>query len=281
MHADSRAPARTPADPGAIDQAMIGLALRRQWLVLSAMVLREARARHGRSFNFAFALGMVEPLIIIGAICLLFYLINRPPIYGDSMVLFVATGVFPVYLFIQTTSRMHEPLLTAHVGRYPIEVPLDGVIAHATLHALASATVAVLFFAVFYACGEKEALPYDLGQALAALLAIYGFGVGAGIVNAVIGRIVPLWGSVWPAISRASVHFSGIYYIVAFFPPGIRDDFAVNPMLHGVEWFRTAFFPFYPAIELSRGYLVWGAALSLFLGLCLERLFRRRLVRGD
>jgi capsular polysaccharide transport system permease protein len=280
MHADS-APAGTPAPPGGSELRTIGLALYRQWLVLSAMILREARVRHGRSFSFAFTLGMLEPLIIIGAICLLFYLINRPPIYGNNMVLFVATGVFPVYLFIQTTSRMHEPLLTAHVGRYPIEVPLDGVLAHATLHALASATVAVLFFAAFYACGEKDALPYDLGQALTALLAIYGFGVGAGIANAVVGRVVPLWGSIWPAISRASVHFSGIYYIVAFFPPGIRDEFAVNPMLHGVEWFRTAFFPFYPAIELDRGYLVWGMAVSVLLGLCLERVFRRRLVRGD
>jgi capsular polysaccharide transport system permease protein len=255
-------------------------ALRNQMIVLAALILREAEMKNGRAFAFGFVLAMFEPLVIIGAICLLFHLIDRAPIYGSSMVLFVATGVFPVYLFIYTSGRVHEPLQTAHIGCYPVERPLDGVVAHATLHAVSSSVVAVLFFVVLHACGIDDALPYDYGRAVGALATIYGFGVGMGLVNTVVGRILPVWGSVWPALSRASVHFAGIYYVVDFFPPHIRAYFAANPMLHAVEWFRTAFYPFYPTVTVNPDYLIAGMLISLFVGLCLERACRPLLLKG-
>ncbi|MBL6749550.1 MAG: ABC transporter permease [Nevskia sp.] len=251
-----------------------------QWQVLSALVRRESESRHGRRFNFGFALGMLEPLIIIGAICLLFWLINHPPIYGSSMVLFVATGVFPVYLFIHTAGKVHEPLQSAHLGRYTLELPIDNVVAHATLHALSSAAVAIAFFCILYFIGERQASPYEPGRALAALLMIYALGVGMGLFNAVLGRVLPIWGLAWPALSRASVHFSAIYYVVDSLPPRIRGWFALNPILHAVNWFRTAFYPFYPTLTLNPGYLGWCVLATLTVGLCLERRFRPLLQSG-
>lgn len=268
------------ASPVALtERGRVALAARRQWLVLSAMIRRESQVRHGTSINFGFLLGMLEPLVIIGAICLLFHLLNRPPIYGNSMILFVATGVFPVYLFIHTSGKVQEPLHAARSGLYPIEAVLDGVLAHATLHAVVSAAVAILFFAALYVGGERQAAPYDTGAAVKALLVIYGFGVGVGIINVVIGQAFPLWGVIWPALSRASVHFSGIYYVVDYFPPEVRSKFAMLPMLHGVEWFRKAFYPFYPAVTLDRSFMIWGMFVSLFLGLLLQRVFRLQILR--
>src|SRR5262249_7758906 len=103
--------------------------LRQQLRVITALLLREAGGRRGRRIPFGFALLMVEPLLIIGTIVLLFYCMNRAPIYGSNLVLFIATGVFPVYLFIHTALGIREPVQLAHLGRYPIEQPLDSVIA--------------------------------------------------------------------------------------------------------------------------------------------------------
>jgi capsular polysaccharide transport system permease protein len=256
-------------------------AMRWQVGVISALLYREAGLRHGKSMRFGFTLMMVEPIIIIGAICLLFYMINRPPMYGSSMVLFVATGVFPVYLFIHTATGIREPVQGAHVGRYPVQLPLDAVMAHVFLRGLSSALIGVLFFAGVYWTDTRQAMPHEPVTALTSLGVIFIMGVGLGVINPVIGRLIPFWDSVWPAISRASLHFAGIYYVADYLPPDIRVYLSFNPLVHAVDWFRTAFYPFYPTLIMNRPVLLYLTLAFVFFSLCLERVFREKLLKGE
>jgi len=117
--------------------------------------------------------------------------------------------------------------------------------------------------------------------AASALGAIFIFGVAMGIFNSVIARLVPIWDTLWPGIARAAIHFSGMYFIADFLTPGTRKWFALNPILHGVTWFRTAFYPTFPAQINNHAYLLFSSLVAITLGLTLEYLYHRRLAGSD
>lgn len=267
-----------PARPWPLHGSPQLRALRAQWDVLVGLFFREAHMRRGRSFSLGYLASGFEPLIIVATIGLLFTIIGRTAPYGLSLLLFLGTGVFPIYLFIHTSMRLREPLAAGlHRMRYPLEQPLDHILVHLVLHVVSTAAVAIGFFATLHAYGVEQACPAEPLVAIEALASILLLGAAMGIVNSVIARLVPAWDVVWPAIARASLHFSGPYFVAAYLPPNIRYYFGLNPVLHGVNWFRQAFYVFYPRQLTSHAYVLAVAFGMLTVGLLLERGTRRYL----
>ena len=258
-------------------------ALRNQFNVMSGLLFREAEMRHGQSFALGYIASGIEPLVIVATISLLFSALSKSPPYGGSLLLFLGTGVFPIYLFIHTSLRLRQPLNAgAQRQRFPIERPFDHILVHATLHVLSSSIVAVLFFGgLYYLAGVNAALPDEPVTAVAALAAVLMFGIATGICNSVIARLFPFWDVIWPALARASLHFSGPYFVAAYLTPDSRWYFGLNPVIHGVNWFRHAFYPFYPNQLTNHMYLLASAAVLLVFGLLLEAGTRRHLEEKD
>jgi len=267
------------ATAGAFSERRLRPALQTQLHVLSGLFFREAEMRQGRSFALGYLAAGVEPLVIVATIGLLFSALSRTPPYGGSLLLFLGTGVFPIYLFIHTSLRIRQPLGAGlHRIRYPVERPLDHIAVHAVLHVLSSAVVAVIFFgALYYWGGVTAAIPSDPVTAISALAAILLLGLAMGIFNAVVARILPLWDIVWPALARASLHFSGPYFVAAYLTPDARWYFGLNPVMHGVNWFRHAFYPFYPNQLTEPNYILMVALVMLTIGLLMEAGTRRYL----
>jgi capsular polysaccharide transport system permease protein len=254
------------------------IALRNQINVLPAIFYRDADSRHGRSFLLGYVASAIEPLSIVLVLGFLFSILARHTPYGRSLLLFLGTGVFPIYLFIHTSVRMRQSLgIGKHRVRFPIERPLDLVFIHAIQHFLMNLVVAALFFWALYSFGIEAALPQDPLMAISALCAIFLFGLAMGIVNSVIARILPIWDLVWPAIARTTLHFSGLYYVAAYLPPSLRWIFAFNPVLHGTNWFRRAFYPFYPQFASDKLVLLMAGLTMLTFGLLLESATRQYL----
>ncbi len=254
------------------------IALRNQWNVLIAIFYRDADSRHGRRFLLGYLAAALEPLLVVLVLALLFTQLNRHLPYGPSVLLFLGTGVFPIYLFIHTSVRVRQALgIGRHRVRFPIEQPLDLVLVHGLQHFMTSVVVAALFFLTLHLTGVAGAIPQDPLLAIEALSAIFLFGLGVGIINSVIARIFPVWDLVWPAISRTTLHFSGLYYVAAFFPPTIRAALVYNPVLHGTNWFRHAFYPFYPDFASSTAVVLYSALVALTIGLLLEAATRQYL----
>ena len=259
------------------------LALRNQFNVLSALLFREAGMRHGQNFTLGYLASGIEPLVIVATIGLLFSALSRTPPYGSSLLLFIGTGVFPIYLFIHTSLRLRQPLnAVAQRQRFPIERPYDHILVHAVLHLVSSALVAFVFFGGLYLfLGVNAAIPGDPITAVVSLLVILLLGIATGVCSSVIARILPAWDLLWPAIARASLHFSGPYFVAAYLPPTSRDYFALNPVIHGVNWFRHAFYPFYPNQLTDHSYIMAVTLVLLFFGLLLEAGTRRYLEEKD
>ena len=85
---------------------------RRQGLVIHALMLRNIRTRFfGHGFGYFIAVGW--PLTHIIALILLFEFSGRISPYGESSVLFVATGAIPFMIFSYLSRFMMLSVLSA------------------------------------------------------------------------------------------------------------------------------------------------------------------------
>ena len=69
-----------------------------QFRVLFALILREARVKHGRS-RLGYTWTIIDPLFLIVVMSLLFGAFSRVPPYGDNFGIFFSTGVLPFQYF--------------------------------------------------------------------------------------------------------------------------------------------------------------------------------------
>ncbi len=265
----------------ALDFSDVRRALAVQARVLAALFLREAGIRHRQPFAIGWLLSSVEPLIMLSVISFLVTVTNHAPSYGQNMVLFVATGVFPLFIFLFTSLRVREPTNFVIPGRYPLELPLDEIIVHAVLQLISTLIVAFIFFGAMAAFGVVNAIPYDVPTLIESTSALFFFGLGVGIVAAVLTRIFPIVQVVWVILVRTTFHFSGLYFVIDYFKPSARQFFQINPVTHGINWFRHAFYPFYPDTSANPAYILFWGLVAFFLALALERMLRREHLRGE
>ena len=247
-----------------------------QLRVLAAVFSREIDVQSGR-IAFGFVLEILEPLFHIGVICLWHYLLRVQPVYGSSIVLFISTGIYPIFVFVHLSSRVRATSVSAGYRRFPIERPLDFIVSGTGMILFAYLLVGVVLFIGLAIFSTPQAIPFEWSAIIESLCALACLGFGIGLCNAVAQKLIPVWHYFWGAIARALILFSGALYVADFLPVYLRDILVWNPVLHAVELFRQGFYPYYPTLIYDGTYM-WGCALApIAVGLCLQRLFRRKL----
>lgn len=224
-----------------------------------------------RGGKLAIIIAFMEPLTLI----LAFYLVrgiyrNQQAQFGTSLFLFLATGVMPFYLFLRISTRARTSKLAANT-RLPGLTGLDMYIAVVFFNALIwiGMTVAVIFSIWLY--GIPQARPSSIVDCALPIILFVMLAAGVGMINNVIMRFFPLWGWIYPALTRGLIFLSGVVVIVDFFPLWLRKWCVLNPLVHGIEWFRLGVYGRYPHNSLDPAYLVQWAFIALFLGLVLDR----------
>jgi len=262
-----------------IDENNISTALHRQFQVLYALMLRDIRTRFfGNGLGFLFSMGW--PLTHILVLLIIYSMSNRIAPIGDNLILFFAVGVTPFMAF-QYMSRfillgiiLNKPLIS-----FPIVKLLDIVLARAILEVLASCSTTAIVMIGLYLYGV-DPVPYNAVEAISAMAATFLLGLGVGILNAVIVTAFIGWMTGYFLLIIVLWMSSGILFLPSSLPVFVQTIISYNPTLHAVEWMRTAYFMGYTSTILDKGYLIsWGVG-TLFSGLVLERLIRRRLLQG-
>jgi len=253
-------------------------ALRIQTRVFNAILLREIIILFGSSLVFGFIAIILEPVLHIGVVMLWHYLMRIQPIYGASKVLFIASGLYPLFVFIHLSShfrsawRVHD-----QQHRFPIETLLDFILAKAFLKLVVYCIVGLVLFAGIYYFITPQALPFNWRPVLEAMAAMAMLGVGVGMCNAAIEPLFPMWHAIYTPLARSLILFGGVLYVPDFLSANLRSILIWNPALHGVELFRQGFYPFFPTVVYMPRFM-WGCALlSLVVGLCLNRIMRDRI----
>lgn len=265
-------PPRTPRPaPRLIDAALT------QWRVIRALIIRETRTRFGDA-TLGYGWALIEPMGHILLLSLVFAVMmhGRPPI-GTQFFIFYYTGIIPYHLFVHTSSSMtHAVTSNGPLLQLPLVRTFDVLVARGLLELVTDLIVAGVMLAGFVVVGIG-ALPDDGLGVAAALAAVWLLGCGVGFINAVATGFFKSWDKVWAQLTRLLYFCSGIFYVPGMMPDWVRDILAWNPLLHGVDWFRSSFFVEYEPHWLDRSYLVGLAVTTLLAGLALERVLRRRL----
>ena len=248
--------------------------LRTHARILFALILRDVQTRFfGTALGFVLAIAW--PVSHIFIVLLVNSALGRAPPYGDSAALFFATGLLPFMCF-QYMARftvlgviMNKPLLG-----FPIVKVADILIARAILEVLNAAVVVIVTVVILTIMGVDVWPPRPI-EAMYAMLACLLLGLGFGLVNGVIAGIFPFWFTPFSLSQIILWMASGVIMVPDDLPATARYWLSWNPILVGVEWMRSAFYQGFGLGELlDKQYVLGFAAVSIFIGLLMERTMR-------
>lgn len=242
-------------------------------------MLRDIRTRFfGNGLGYLVAIAW--PIAHIAILISVYYFAGRIAPYGDSLLLFFATALVPaisfMYMsrFIMMAAVVNRPLIN-----FPIVKVVDLFVARGALEVLASCCMALLIMGVLYVSGVHvvPARPLEAGYAFAASL-LLGFGVG--FLMGLIAMAVPGITVFYVLVTIIAYLTSGVLFIPDQLPSDIKYIISWNPIFHGVEWMRTAYYIGYRAEALDKAYILTFGIASLFAGLVTERLVRGKMLSG-
>lgn len=248
---------------------------RLQGRIIGALMLREMRTRFGE-YRLGYAWALLEPLVQIGIMSTMFYLLgNRPPL-GTSYEAFFFTGFVTFTMFRTLASKgltaisANRPLLS-----FPPVRNMDAVWARLALEVITQ--LASLFFVmVILGYLGVPILPADPLRFTEGYFSVILLGIGFGIFNATFSPLMKIWGIVFSWFIRVQFFISGVLFLPERMPPAALDYLAWNPTAQAIAWVREGFYGTYQSNILIEPYpLVVGTVLIL-TGLSIERVYRKK-----
>lgn len=241
--------------------------------VMKAVMLRDMRTRffdHGLGFLVV----VLWPLAHIFLLLTIYSLLGRGTPYGNSLMLFFGTGLVPTLAFMYVSRMMvmsilsNKPMLS-----FPAIKVTDIIFGRALLEVLGSFLMAVFVIIIFALLGEQF-MPIDIPNAIAALCATLFLAIGVGFVVSLLAAMVPAIAMFYVLLAITVYILSGTLFVISAMPAPVIEVLSWNPVLHGVEWMRSAYYLDYPKQVLDKWYLIKFGAISLLIGLFVERYSR-------
>lgn len=261
----------------AVERTPFWSAFRTRTRVTIGVMLAEIK-RHRSGARLALPLQLVEFAGQIIVLALLFSLIGRRPAFGDSIVLFLVTGLIPFWQFIRSTEAVTKAeMLAANKLRNPLATVVTYALADALVVSGYIVCTAILLCLAMDAIGINYAIPQRPEYCVAAVFLMGLLAFGVGLFNSVVTVFFRGWFSIWRVIVRGMFILSGIFYVIDFLPHMIRQYLEWNPIAHGIILFRHGFYENYPTLVLDVPYMLGFGLVATLLALSLERLLRRKI----
>jgi len=253
------------------------VAIRRMSHSVRTLMLREVMARFGRH-ELGYLWAILEPAMHVLVISVIFYFIRARDTLGMNVVLFVTTGVVPLFVYLKTYNhltnalRQNRPLLNhARVQ------PMDIFFARGILEFLTHIFVLILFVSVIYVFVDR----FAFGSALSVLANLFGLwivGIGAGLALGSLSVFIESIKNVMDGLNRLIYITSGVFFTLDMMPSSVAKYMAYNPLLHFVDGVRGNFNPLMGGSRVDIAYGFSWAAAILFFGLLADRALRRRVL---
>lgn len=226
----------------------------------------------GHGLGYLFAVGW--PISHILLLIAIFSVTGRAAPFGESTVLFIATGTVPFMTFSYLSRFMMVDLISTKPLLSLPEVKLMDVLIASALLEILSAFAVILVMAFLGWAFDIPFLPQNIAEAFSALGAAVLLGVGMGFLNSVIVTAAPMWMTGYSLVIIAAWASSGVMFVPNSIPEPVRTFLSYNPALQVVEWMRASYYEGYGEHLLDRTYTISFGVGSLILGLVLERLMR-------
>ena len=242
--------------------------------VIGALVLRESATRYGSS-RLGYLWAFIEPLVLLSLFLLLRVYLRDRIAFGESALLFIASGFLTVRIFVSITRQMLTSITqNSALMTFPSIVPLDLVIARFMVEMLTMGTVIAIFYLLVVNVSDVAVIhdPIDFTIAVAVLFLLGG---GVGMLNAGIGVLWSGYGRIFGFLSFPLLICSGVFYLPSSLSPDALAVLSWNPVLHSVEWLREAIYLDYVSV-LDRSYPIVFSTVCMGLGLVMVRLVGSR-----
>jgi capsular polysaccharide transport system permease protein len=241
--------------------------------VIGALILRDMRTRFGRSF-FGWIIMVIWPLAHLACLLAGYVLVHRIAPIGTDVTVFASTGVLP-YILCLYPARMIMFCLVQNqqLLLFPIVSAIDIIVARSILEIVNAFWVVFVFCLVLYIAGIPF-LPYDYTNAVFAILSTIYLGFSIGFFSAVMMKIARLWFVVQFGGLLFAYIFSGAFVPVSLAPTWAQDLLWFNPLVHCVEWLRSAYYEGFGESILSPAYLLGYSTVTLVSALIIERSLR-------
>lgn len=240
-----------------------------QLQVLSALMLRDIRTRFGRTI-WGNAIVVVWPTCHVLVIVATMAIRHMPAPLGESLVLFIFTGMVPMVIFMYLTRKMMEGIMANRpLLSFPDVKFMDIILSRAiveVLNIVASIAITMLIMATI----GVDPMPERPARAIAAVCGTFLFALGMGFINANIATIFPPYVVGYALIIILMYGLSGVFFVPDGMPQELYDALMWNPMTHAIMWLRSAYYPGY-ADDSSPMYVIMFGSSLLFIGLIWEK----------
>ncbi len=253
-----------------------GRALRIQFRVLGALILREMSTRFGRE-NLGYLWLFAEPLLLGTAIGALHFTTGHGLPGGLHVLYFWVTGYVPFYMFRSVINRAPSAVVANQSLLYHRRITLlDILLARNLLEGAAVMGTLLIFLAGFGMA--LNIWPKQPALVVLGMVSMLAMGHGAGLILAAGAIYTDLVDRVIHLFTYVSMPFTGAFFMVFWLPTDLQRQALWIPLVHCFEMIRRGLF----GTEVPTTYdvpymLTWIIMLNL-AGLLTLRLARRRLV---
>ena len=257
--------------------------IRSPWQVVlhvwHALFMREATARiSGDRLGWVWLLA--EPIAHVTILIVLRQLMGRfKTIGGAEFIPWIIVGIMGFLLFRNAMNRsMNAISANRSLFAYRQVHPFDTVLIRAVLEGVLKSLVFLLLIA---GCNllDIAMFPDEAIRASGIWLSLWLLGLGCGLVLSVVITLVQEFAKIVGMITFPLYFLSGVIVPVQFKPHFTHEFLLYNPVLHGVELLRLAFFDSYHTIDgISLLYMYSWILALLLIGLMLHVKLKIRLM---
>ncbi|SPF78696.1 Polysialic acid transport protein KpsM [Aliiroseovarius pelagivivens] len=233
-----------------------------------ALMLREMSSTYGRSTG-GYIWALIEPISGIAFLTVVFSYALRSPSIGDSFALYYATGMLPLGLFRQLSSktagaiRYSKPLLG-----YPRVTFIDTILARVILNSFTHILISAMLIGGMVLISPSFVFLNMPEIGLAFIMSI-SLGVGIGTLNCFLFWRVDWWQPLWKVLMRPLFIISGVLYNFDDLPAFAQDILWWNPIVHVVGQMRMGVFATYEPTYISYIFVFSISLVTLSAGLTL------------
>jgi len=248
------------------------------WSVWQALFIREVLARIMVD-RFGWFWMLFEPVSIVAVMVSVRELMGRVRlVIGAEFIPWLIVGITAFLLFRNAMTRsMAAVEANQALFAYRQVKPIDTVLARNAMELVLKFIVLLIMIGVGTLLG-MDVLPDDPLGAMGLWVSVWFLGLGGGLILSVAARLVPDVRHIVPMMMMPMMIFSGVIFPIQTLPHSVQEYLLYNPVLHGLELLRLAFFSGYKTMAgLDLDYLWYWNLAMLALGLAMHVRFESRL----
>lgn len=247
--------------------------------VTFGLLMRELKTRYG-SYRLGYCWALLDPLIMVGAFCLIFGLRGRSGFGGAEAPVFIISGYLPFLLFSKTANQL-KSAVSANMGLfcYRQVTPFATLLARFILEMLSLFLVMLLMITLLCGLGFA-ALPADPLHTLWYLLQLALFAFALGMLFCIINKYSAEVGKFIGFLMMPLMIISGVIMPIAVIPAQYHGWLLWNPLLHAIELIRSGWIAGFATPYGDPIYLASCTVSLLALAMSAYRLNRYHLIRS-